>query len=194
MLTVPLYNMQKVWYSANRDIIYNTMIRKRKINFEFIYQNWLISHSTKKFIDQSYENRYYDVWIKPIEKTSVADPRFFGHFGVDPDPNLNSRIHASDKWIRKSNIRHKAVENKVFLFFFACWFGSATLEKPIEMWNIVKFGNHLRLFIFPILNLYWGLSSALLWRTDRNLLLLQKKPLTKYIWEFRDQFSRLRIL
>ncbi len=26
-----------------------------------------------------------------------ADP---GHFGVDPDPDLDSRIHASDKWIR----------------------------------------------------------------------------------------------
>jgi hypothetical protein len=28
---------------------------------------------------------------------SVADPR---HFGVDPDPDLEQRIHASEKWIR----------------------------------------------------------------------------------------------
>ncbi len=117
MLKVPIYNMQKVWYRANRDIICNIMIRIRKINFKFIYLNWHISHSTKKFIDQSHENRYYDVWIKPIEKTSVADPWHFGHFGVGPDPDLNSRIHASDKWIRKSKIRHKAVGIKVFLFF-----------------------------------------------------------------------------
>ncbi len=30
-------------------------------------------------------------------KTSVADP---WHFGVDPDPYLDPRIHASDQWIR----------------------------------------------------------------------------------------------
>ncbi len=30
-------------------------------------------------------------------KTSVADPR---HFGVDPDPYLDPRIHASDQWTR----------------------------------------------------------------------------------------------
>jgi hypothetical protein len=29
--------------------------------------------------------------------TSVADP---WHFGVDPDPDLDPRIHASDQWIR----------------------------------------------------------------------------------------------
>jgi hypothetical protein len=29
--------------------------------------------------------------------SSVADP---WHFGVDPDPDLNPRIHASDSWIR----------------------------------------------------------------------------------------------
>ncbi len=35
--------------------------------------------------------------IKSLATDSVADPR---HFGVDPDPEPDPRIHASDKWIR----------------------------------------------------------------------------------------------
>jgi hypothetical protein len=43
---------------------------------------------------------------KPV--SSVADP---WHFGVDPDPDLDPRIHASDQWIR---IRMRI---RILLFF-----------------------------------------------------------------------------
>jgi serine/threonine protein kinase len=38
-------------------------------------------------------NRLAPLGGKDIVRDSVADPR---HFGVDPDPDLDPRIHASD--------------------------------------------------------------------------------------------------
>ncbi len=114
-------------------------------------------------------------------------------------------------------IRHKAVGIKVFLFFFAYWKKDPDTEpdpdpyvrlidpdpdsdpqhwkKPMEMWNIVKFGNHLGLWFFCIFSLYW-FSPALLWKTGRKWLLLQPTETPYkigYIWEFRDQGSGMPI-
>ncbi len=88
-------------WSESLDLKCNRSSEWREVT---VHEKKLDCWTENKYISDILHNFYVNFpteWCRihyfDIQETSFADP---WHFGLNPDPDLDPRIHAYDKWIR----------------------------------------------------------------------------------------------